>query len=237
MFLLDLLTRYNWPATTKEDIKYGPNSEFHLSQFVVDWASVLKPSKAIYTKSSHSSPLPCVHIYPDNVKVEFKKQPTLDEIRQFQTEWTSSPQDLITVSPLPLNTVHIYVCCHTARDIRCGVIGELLISFFRKVISAPPSDIASALGEFDVKVFGCSHVGGHKYAGNVVIYRGDWKQGIWYGRVTPENVAEIVRETVIRGKVLGRHWRGGLPAGNWDPKEQISAEEAENRSECACQRM
>jgi hypothetical protein len=198
----------------------------------------------MYTKSSHSSKLPCLHIYPDNVKIEFKStHPTLDQIRQFQNEWMTSPQpdslEFINVSPLPANTAHVYVCCHAARDIRCGVIGELLISHLRKFISAPPSEIASDLRELDVKIFGCSHVGGHKYAGNVVIYRGDWKQGVWYGRVTPEDVEQIIRETVVGGNVLGRYWRGGLPGGHWDPKEHISAEEAERRSKieerCACQ--
>jgi (2Fe-2S) ferredoxin len=98
--------------------------------------------------------------------------------------------------------------------------------------------------ELDIQVFGCSHVGGHKYAGNVVIYRPQWKQGVWYGRVQPKDVPQIFEETVLGGRVIGRFWRGGLPDGRWDPKEHITAEEAERRAgetaensevmECAC---
>jgi hypothetical protein len=124
------------------------------------------------------------------------------------------------------------------RDHRCGIIGNLLISSMRDYISA----VGSELGGLDIQVFGCSHVGGHKYAGNVVIYRPQWKQGVWYGRVQPKDIPLIIEKTVLEGKVLGRFWRGGLPSGRWDPKEHITAEEAEIRAmiheteemECTC---
>ncbi|KAI9066756.1 hypothetical protein FKP32DRAFT_1673600 [Trametes sanguinea] len=55
----------------------------------------------------------------------------------------------------------------------------------------------------------CSHIGGHKYAGNVIINtpRG---VSVWYGRVTPHEVDAIVRETIIGGKILPPLLRGGL---------------------------
>jgi hypothetical protein len=149
--------------------------------------------------------------------------------------------DFITVEEIPKNTVHVYVCCHTARDHRCGVIGEALIFSIREYVATPPSDVAPAMKELDIQCFGTSHVGGHNLAGNMIIYRPGWKQGVWYGRVSPCDVDDIFRETIIGGKVLGRYWRGGLPDGKWDPKEHISGEEAELRSEawqeerCACQ--
>lgn len=247
---------YNWPATTKEDIQYGPSSKniggkeppFQLSQFVVDWATALKPNKNVmYTKSSHISRLPCVHVYPDNLKITFKSDvPSLDQIREFQSRWmlSSNRESLkfITVEELPRETVHIYVCCHAARDHRCGVIGRLLVSTMREYIKSPPEDLSTVLDSLDIHIFGCSHVGGHKFAGNMVIYRPDWKQGIWYGRVLPDDVDRIMRDTVLDAKILGRHWRGGLPGGEWDPKAHISAEEAEKRAlewsrdeKCACQ--
>jgi (2Fe-2S) ferredoxin len=88
-----------------------------------------------------------------------------------------------------------------------------------------------------------SHVGGHNIAGNMIIYRPGWKQGIWYGRVSPCDVDDIIRETVVGGKILARYWRGGLPNGMWDPKQHISGEEAALQNEqwreeietCACQ--
>lgn len=54
-----------------------------------------------------------------------------------------------------------------------------------------------------------SHVGGHKFAGNCIIYtpRG---AGVWYGRVTPHEVESVVKHTIIDGQVLPTIFRGGV---------------------------
>ncbi|KAL0949559.1 hypothetical protein HGRIS_009608 [Hohenbuehelia grisea] len=54
-----------------------------------------------------------------------------------------------------------------------------------------------------------SHIGGHKYAGNCIIYT---PQGVcvWYGRVSPHEVESIVENTIIGGLVLPPLLRGGL---------------------------
>jgi len=54
-----------------------------------------------------------------------------------------------------------------------------------------------------------SHIGGHKFAGNCIIYT---PQGscIWYGRVSPHEVEAIVTNTIIGGVVLPSLLRGGL---------------------------
>ncbi|THH27289.1 hypothetical protein EUX98_g6903 [Antrodiella citrinella] len=54
-----------------------------------------------------------------------------------------------------------------------------------------------------------SHFGGHKFAGNVVIYTPQGV-GVWYGRVTPHVTEAVVRETIIKGKVLPPLLRGGV---------------------------
>jgi hypothetical protein len=227
---------------TKDDLNYGPetvDAHFRLSQFEVDWARALKPNKDImYTKSSHQSDIPCLHVYPDFVKVNFKSS-TLEHIRQFQGEWMSKsePAALQFLDVSPIESTHIYVCCHMTRDVRCGVIGKVLINQLREYLASPPEDI-SALKYENVEVYGCSHVGGHKYAGNMIIYRPGWKQGVWYGRVLPEDIDSIIRTTVLEGKIIAKHWRGGLPSGRWYPKERMSAQEAEEQSrewKCACQ--
>lgn len=71
-----------------------------------------------------------------------------------------------------------------------------------------------------------SHLGGHKFAGNVVVRItvltlfpdiDHWAQiykpqgsGVWYGRVTPHEVDAIVKSTVIDGRILPALLRGGL---------------------------
>lgn len=54
-----------------------------------------------------------------------------------------------------------------------------------------------------------SHVGGHKFAGNVIIYT-PAGASVWYGRVTSHHVESIVKNTVIGGCVLPPILRGGL---------------------------
>lgn len=115
----------------------------------------------------------------------------------------------------------ILICGHGGRDQRCGVMGPLLQSEFTRVlgrkgfqVSETPvdSDGSACIGQI-------SHVGGHKYAGNVIIYvppsyrqRGNQLAGagIWYGRVEPKHVEGIVDQTIIQGKVIADQFRGGI---------------------------
>ncbi|KAL1761387.1 Sucraseferredoxin-like protein [Schizophyllum commune] len=54
-----------------------------------------------------------------------------------------------------------------------------------------------------------SHMGGHKFAGNCIIYTpAGW--GVWYGRVTPHEVEAIVTQTIEGGKILPKLLRGGV---------------------------
>lgn len=69
-----------------------------------------------------------------------------------------------------------------------------------------------------VGIYFISHVGGHKYAANVMIYRrqeidgqgtaeeggnaGEAGQCIWLARVRPEDCEGIVKFTVLQGKVV-----------------------------------
>lgn len=66
-----------------------------------------------------------------------------------------------------------------------------------------------------------SHIGGHAFAGNVVIYiPKQWKlrdrnvysplagKGIWYGRVEPRHVWGIVEETIQKGRIIEELLRG-----------------------------
>jgi len=78
---------------------------------------------------------------------------------------------------------------------------------------AREENIASQLKESaDVKralILKVSHIGGHKYAGNCIIYTPSGS-GIWYGRVTPHDVDSIVVNTILNGLVLPPLLRGGL---------------------------
>lgn len=61
---------------------------------------------------------------------------------------------------------HIFVCAHGSRDRRCGVCGPALIQKLNEEIEL------RGLKD-QVFVSPCSHIGGHKYAGNLIIYSPD----------------------------------------------------------------
>ncbi|KAG8218417.1 Sucrase/ferredoxin-like-domain-containing protein [Butyriboletus roseoflavus] len=64
-------------------------------------------------------------------------------------------------------------------------------------------------GEHKALILYTSHVGGHKFAGNVILHspRGT---SVWYGRITPHDVESIVKNTIINGQVLPTILRGGM---------------------------
>jgi len=99
----------------------------------------------------------------------------------------------------PVTGHHLLVCVHAARDVRCGVCGPPLVEGFISALEARGL-------ENQVAVHRSSHVGGHKYAGNVLIYPG----GDWYGYVTPADVPRIVDRHILEGEVVWDLWRGRL---------------------------
>ncbi|KAG5912897.1 hypothetical protein E4U42_001731 [Claviceps africana] len=139
--------------------------------------------------------------------------------------------------------VLVLVCGHGGRDTRCGVFGPLLRHEFEDKLGragyevarrrARVADLREADGEAQqavdepkktARVGLVSHVGGHKFAGNVIIYLPPGHEGpegeehalagcgIWYGRVEPRHVEGLVHETVVRGRVVEDMFRGGIDA-------------------------
>lgn len=103
----------------------------------------------------------------------------------------------------------VLICSHMSRDTRCGTVAPGLKAQFEKVLGER--------GVQGVRVGFTSHLSGHKFAGNVVVYLPSRKEGevgvgvgvgVWYGRVEPRHVEGIVDETVIGGRVVGELCRG-----------------------------
>lgn len=116
----------------------------------------------------------------------------------------------------------ILICGHGGRDERCGIMGPVLQAEFRRALERVGFSVdgnqVDAPNHANVGLI--SHIGGHKYAGNVIVYlppghEGDGKnelagKGIWYGRVEPRHVEGIVQETILGGRVIVDHFRGGI---------------------------
>lgn len=137
--------------------------------------------------------------------------------------------------------VLVLICGHGGRDARCGIFGPLLRVEFEDKLGDAGFEVARGavpvhLGDDEAaretrgdvegnkvaRVGLISHVGGHKFAGNVIVYIPPGHEGpggeehalagcgIWYGRVEPKHVEGLVNETVVRGRVVEDRFRGGI---------------------------
>lgn len=97
---------------------------------------------------------------------------------------------------------YIFLCSHKTRDKRCGVTAPLMkremeiylrdLGLYRDLSDDRPDGI---------KVAFINHVGGHKYAANVLMYSKTGKN-IWLARCRPQNVRPIIDECILAdGKV------------------------------------
>lgn len=139
----------------------------------------------------------CLHPMHDGLSAEQKTQLLRDETRAALLP----PAEDITKPT-------ILICGHGGRDQRCGVLGPLLQSSFRRELQR--RGIHADVGLI-------SHIGGHKYAGNIIVYvppsmAGNALKGsgVWYGRVGPEQAEGIVEETLVNGRVITDLLRGGV---------------------------
>lgn len=129
----------------------------------------------------------------------------------------------------PIITPTILICGHGGRDVRCGILGPILQSAFR-------SELARRNISADVGLI--SHIGGHKYAGNVIIYVPPSMQenalrgsGIWYGRLGPESVEGVVEETLVKGRVIVELLRGGVVQGGGNVGRMVEKQLKEDSGE------
>ncbi|CRK46983.1 hypothetical protein BN1723_001258 [Verticillium longisporum] len=147
--------------------------------------------------------------------------------------------------------VLVLICGHGGRDARCGITGPVLRSEFETQLDAAGVHVLQGEVEGDVeenqgrrleegatahdggdgapqrgaaaaRVGLISHIGGHKFAGNVIVYvppgmkaqdgteHGLAGKGIWYGRVEPRHAEGIVKETILGGRVIADMFRGGI---------------------------
>jgi (2Fe-2S) ferredoxin len=108
----------------------------------------------------------------------------------------------MTTRPCELDYV-ILLCSHRRRDARCGITAPLIKRELERHLRPLGLDRdADDSRPGGVGVFFVSHVGGHKFSANVLIYRKKDQQMIWLARVRPEHCEGIVKYTILRGKVV-----------------------------------
>lgn len=121
----------------------------------------------------------------------------------------------------------ILVCGHGGRDDRCGQMAPILMAEFEEKLQrqniailkgVPSAETNNSFNSMpSARIASISHIGGHKFAGNVIVYIPPSfsnnplaGKGIWYGRVGPEHVEGIVANTILEGKVIKDQFRGGI---------------------------
>ncbi|KAF8944455.1 Mitochondrial Translation Optimization [Haplosporangium gracile] len=114
----------------------------------------------------------------------------------------------------------IMICSHGKRDNRCSKTAPFLKKQFLQCLRQ--KDIYGD-AEGDVEIWLVSHIGGHKFAGNVIVHRSEPEEktsmAIWYGRVEPCHAAAIIEATVERGEVIRELYRGAM-LGSFDPSKK-----------------
>lgn len=85
------------------------------------------------------------------------------DINSFVEQVLVKNENMVNGTKEMLQGCYVFVCCHAAKDLRCGTCGPPLVERFKHEIEL------SGLKR-KVFVYPCSHLGGHKYAGNVIIF-------------------------------------------------------------------
>lgn len=119
-----------------------------------------------------------------------------------QTESGISPASSMSARPCELDYV-ILLCSHRRRDARCGITAPLIKRELERHLRPRGLDRdADDTRPGGAGIFFVSHVGGHKFSANVLVYRKKQQQMIWLARVRPEHCEGIVNYTILQGKVV-----------------------------------
>ncbi|CAO3639965.1 unnamed protein product [Cunninghamella echinulata] len=149
-------------------------------------------------------------LLPDNVMIT---NVTRKKISMFVDFIFGQPiPSTFDVQPSPWDQL-ILICGHQKKDKRCGTIGPLLQRSFENIIQQQQQNKKHQSANQNIQVMLVSHLGGHAFAGNVVLYTHHGLRAIWYGRVTPCQCEDIINHSLNKDQILQQHLRGILQVG------------------------
>ncbi|KAF9175070.1 hypothetical protein BGX21_009323 [Mortierella sp. AD011] len=140
-----------------------------------------------------------------------------EESNSVRTELVPGSGEVVTIE-LVQEPSAVLVCTHGSRDCRCGDQGG---EFYRIL-----KDMVQATGLTNsIKIYEVSHIGGHKWAPNTIMYpSGDWHgnlseldsvdaQHILFDSLASAGIAAGVRERGAADPVMIDKWRGRMGLG------------------------
>ncbi|KAK6201154.1 Sucrase/ferredoxin-like-domain-containing protein [Scheffersomyces amazonensis] len=136
-------------------------------------------------------------LIPDLIKFRNEKVTDLQIPTTYSTSFPSVRFEIDT------SKSYVFLCSHRTRDKRCGVTAPIMkkemdlhlrdLGLYRDVGDNTPNGVRVAF---------INHIGGHKYAANVIIYLRSSGKIIWLARCKPNNVVPIIDECIVNdGKV------------------------------------
>ncbi len=129
------------------------------------------------------------------------------DIPVFVAECLAGSQAGARLAYEPISGRHLFVCVHQARDPRCGGCGPALAASLTRELAEHQLSAA-------VHVHRTSHVGGHQFAANLLIYPG----GDWYGHLQASDAPALINQHVLAGQIIPPLWRGRM---GLQPSEQV----------------
>ncbi|SCV69842.1 BQ2448_1236 [Microbotryum intermedium] len=148
-------------------------------------------------------------LYPDFIEVP---KISLSSIETFENLFLSldpvATETAVSATPAPSRR-DIYVCTHGTRDCRCGDIGEPL---YQKLVERAQRR--------DLDLDRVRIIGGHKWAGNALVYRQDGECD-WLGLLRETDADEVLDYALRKSPITPwwTRWRGRLGI---DPDEAKS---------------
>ncbi|KAK9462894.1 Sucraseferredoxin-like protein [Lipomyces oligophaga] len=204
-------------ATGKTDWTHGMDAESPLSKALDSWSpsdsavgrvlrsnASLPPPQGYFEQPNPSQRLTRMLILPTMYEATNISLSNLDAAADALLSMTS-PHQVPQFPGLEIkdsgHKAVILLCSHKTRDKRCGITAPLLRKEFEQSLREHGLNRdANDDRPGGVPIYDVSHVGGHKFAGNVIIYK-DTGEGIWMGLVEPKHCQAIVEETILKGRV------------------------------------
>jgi (2Fe-2S) ferredoxin len=143
-------------------------------------------------------------IFPDMIKYFGVKPEHVDALVRSVCEKTTYDQ----LESMVITGTWIFVCCHHARDARCGTCGPRLYKEFCENLTT-----VTVPRLYDpVFVKRVSHCSAHTFAGNVIVYKYSKAMkkyfGDFYGFVEPTDVKTIIQSHILNDKIVLDLWMG-----------------------------